>query len=386
LCVAGRTLWRSQRGLDMVNVGVVGLGTMGLGIAQVFLAAGHSVLATDSNAPTRQSAKGRLAQTLDKRVAAGKITTEKSHADVSRFAVFEGLVDLAPCDLVIEAIAEKLDAKRALFAELEPILSKKAILATNTSALSINEMSQVLVRPERLLGLHFFNPAPAMKLVELVVRSTNAPDAIRLARQIVEAAGKTVIECADQPGFIVNRCARPFYGEALAMLEEGQSAVDIDAAMLAAGYRLGPFALIDLIGADINLAATKSLYDGMQNHPRYYLFQSLIDQVASGKLGAKTGKGFVTGTQIAPQVNDAIVLRIEATLANEAASLLDDGAQSPASIDLAMKLALNFPRGPFESAQRWGLTAVRDALTALAINAPPPLKGRYDISPSLLSL
>lgn len=370
----------------MANVGVVGLGTMGLGIAQVFLAAGHSVLATDSNAPTRQSAKGRLAQTLDKRVAAGKITTEKSHADVSRFAVFQGLVDLAPCDLVIEAIAEKLDAKRALFAELEPILSKKAILATNTSALSINEMSQVLVRPERLLGLHFFNPAPAMKLVELVVRSTNAPDAIRLARQIVEAAGKTVIECADQPGFIVNRCARPFYGEALAMLEEGQSAVDIDAAMLAAGYRLGPFALIDLIGADINLAATKSLYDGMQNHPRYYLFQSLIDQVASGKLGAKTGKGFVTGTQIAPQVNDAIVLRIEATLANEAASLLDDGAQSPASIDLAMKLALNFPRGPFESAQRWGLTAVRDALTALAINAPPPLKGRYDISPSLLSL
>ena len=370
----------------MAIVGVVGLGTMGLGIAQVFLAAGHSVLATDSDALTRQAAQGRIAQTLDKRVAAGKITADKRHADVSRFTVLESLIELAPCDLVIEAIAEKLDAKRALFAELERILSKTGVLATNTSALSIEEMSQVLARPERLLGLHFFNPAPAMKLVELVTRSTNSPDAVHHARQIVEAAGKTVIECADQPGFIVNRCARPFYGEALAMLEEGLSPFVIYGAMLAAGYRLGPFALIDLIGADINLAATKSLYDAMQSHPRYYLFQSLIDQVASGNLGKKTGKGFVTGTQIAPQVNDEIVLRIESTLANEAASLLDDGVQTPASIDLAMKLALNFPRGPFESAQRWGLTAVRDALTMLAINAPPPLKDRYHISPSLLTL
>jgi len=370
----------------MANVGVVGLGTMGLGIAQVFLAAGHSVLATDSHAPTRLSAQGRLAQALDKRVAAGKITPPKRQADVSRFAIFEDLNDLAPCDLVIEAIAEKLDAKRALFAELELVLSKTAVLATNTSALSIEEMSQVLARPERLLGLHFFNPAPAMKLVELVTRLTNAPDAVHLARQIVETAGKTVIECADQPGFIVNRCARPFYGEALAMLEEGLSAVDIDAAMLAAGYRLGPFALIDLIGADINLAATKSLYDAMENHPRYFLFQSLIDQVASGSLGAKTGNGFVTGIKIAPRANDAIVLRIESTLANEAASLLDGGTQSPASIDLAMKLALNFPRGPFESTQRWGVTAVENALKKLAKSAPTHLKGRYDISPSLLSL
>ena len=370
----------------MASVGVVGLGTMGLGIAQVFLAVGHSVLATDSYAPTRLTAHDRLAQALDKRVIAGKITAEKMQMDLSRFAVFEDLACLAPCDIVIEAIAEKLEAKRALFAELESILSKTAVLATNTSALSIDEMSQVLARPERLLGLHFFNPAPAMKLVELVTRSTNAPDAVRFARQIVETTGKTVIECADQPGFIVNRCARPFYGEALAMLEEGFSAVDIDAAMQAAGYRLGPFGLIDLIGADINLAATKSLYEAMQNHPRYYPFKSLVDQVASGDLGTKTGRGFVSGTKITPRVNDAIVLRIESSLANEAASLLDEGVQSPASIDLAMKLALNFPRGPFEAAQHWGLTAVKDALTKLAASAPAHLKGRYNISPSLASL
>lgn len=370
----------------MANVGVVGLGTMGLGIAQVFLTAGHSVFATDSYAPIRLSAQDRLAQALDKRVAAGKITFEKRQEDVSRLSVCESLNNLAPCDLVIEAIAETLEAKKAVFAELEPILSKSAVLATNTSALSIHEISKVLARPERLLGLHFFNPAPAMKLVELVTRTTNKSDSVLLARQIVETTGKTVIECADQPGFIVNRCARPFYGEALAMLEEGLSAIDIDSAMLAAGYRLGPFALIDLIGADINLAATKSLCDGMQNHPRYYLFQSLIDQVALGNLGTKTGKGFVTDLKITPRPNDAIVLRIESVLANEAASLLEEGVQSPASIDLAMKLALNFPRGPFESAQCWGLMAVQDTLTELAIKAPAYLKGRYDISPYLRSL
>lgn len=367
----------------MAVVGVVGLGTMGLGIVQVFLAAGHTVLATDGYLPARVSAKERLGHALDKRVASGKATPEKRDADLSRLSVLSDLTGLQPCILVIEAIAENLDAKRSLFKDLEGVLPPSAVLATNTSALSISEMSRVLARPERLLGLHFFNPAPAMKLVELVTRPENAPDAISVARRIVETAGKTGIECADRPGFIVNRCARPFYGEAFALLEEGKSAVEIDAAMLAADYRLGPFGLIDLIGADIHLAATQGLYNGMGGHPRYFVFRSLIDQVAKGHLGAKSGQGFVTGAKIVPRRNDAIVQRIEATLANEAASLLDEGVQTAASVDLAMKLALNFPRGPFESAQRWGFTNVRNILMNLSAEAPDYLKGRYSLSPSL---
>lgn len=367
----------------MAIVGVVGLGTMGLGIAQVFLAAGHSVLAVDSHVPTCKSAISRLAFVLEKRVAAGKMTAEE-HGDVlSRFSVFDGLEALKPCALVIEAIAEDLDAKRAIFTQLEAVLSTSAVLATNTSALSIAMISRPLARPDRLLGLHFFNPAPAMKLVELVTLPTNAKAAVAFARQITEQAGKTVIECADQPGFIVNRCARPFYGEAQAMLEEGFSPFDIDAAMLAAGYRLGPFALIDLIGADINLAATRKLYDAMNANPRYFVFSSLVDQVATGRLGAKTGHGFVTGATITPKPNDQIVQRIEAVLVNEAASLIDEGIQSAASIDAAMKLALNFPRGPFASAQLWGFSNIRAVLCKLSTQAPPHLTGRYNISQSL---
>lgn len=370
----------------MAIVGVIGLGTMGLGIAQVFAAAGNKVLATDSHGPTRETAIARMGLALDKRLSAGKLTSDAVQAALARVSVMESLADFKHCEIVIEAIAETLDAKQTLFKDLEAILPKSAILATNTSALSVGTMAETLARPDRLLGLHFFNPAPAMKLVELVTRPTNTTDAVTLARHVTEAAGKTVVECADRPGFIVNRCARPFYGEALAMLEEGRSAVEIDAAMLAAGYRLGPFALIDLIGADINLAATKGLNLGMGGHPRYFVFQSLIDQVASGRLGAKTGHGFLTGAQVIPHPNDTIVKRIESTLANEAASLMDEGSQSIESIDLAMKLALNHPRGPFESAQRWGLPAIREELARLAEKAPPHLKSRYEISQSLAAM
>lgn len=370
----------------MAVIGVVGLGTMGLGIAQVYAAAGNEILAIDGYAPARDTAKDRMAKALEKRVNAGKLTREAMTGTLARVSIVEDLSEMKASDMVIEAIVEKLDAKQSLFRNLEEILPKAAVLATNTSALSVCDMAASLERPERFLGLHFFNPAPAMKLVELVTRPENAKDAVAFAHKITEDAGKTVVECADRPGFIVNRCARPFYGEALAMLEEGRSAIEIDAAMLAAGYRLGPFSLIDLIGADINLAATKGLYDGMHGNPRYFMFQSLIDQVASGRLGAKSGKGFLTGIKVEPVQNDTIVRRIEATLANEAASLLDEGDQNMGAIDLAMKLALNHPRGPFESAKNWGFSAICDELDRLAASAPSNLKKRYEISPSLAAM
>ena len=246
-------------------------------------------------------------------------------------------------------------------------------------------MARGLKHPGRVLGLHFFNPAPAMRLVELIAPQGCDRAAVDLARRTAEATGKTVIPCPDRPGFIVNRCARPFYGEALALLEEGRAAAEIDAAMLSAGYRIGPFALIDLIGADINLAATESLSAAMGGHPRYHVFQALRAQVARGDLGRKTGRGFVYPAKGADPPGDAetIVLRIEAVLANEAAWLLAEGGTTAEGINQAMMLGLNFPRGPLDGLRRHGLARILDTLAKLQAQAPPHLRGRYAPSPAL---
>ena len=278
---------------DRPAIGIVGLGTMGLGIAQVYAQAGFPVVATDAHAPARDSAHSRMAETLNARITAGKLTEPDRDATLSRLTVADDVAALAPCQLIIEAIVEKLEAKQALFTTLEPLIAPGAILATNTSSLPIHAIAHSLKHPERVLALHFFNPPPAMKLVELAPHADTDPIAITRAQTWTEAAGKTVILCPDRPGFIVNRCARPYYGEALAMLAEGRSAAEIDAAMVAAGYKLGPFALIDLIGADINLAATEGMHSAMGQHPRYLPFPALKTQVARGNLGRKTGKGFV---------------------------------------------------------------------------------------------
>lgn len=370
---------------DRPTIGVVGLGTMGLGIAQVYAQAGFPVIATDAHPPARDTAKSRLTEALQSRVAAGKLTEADRDATLSRVIVAEDLTALTPCKLVIEAIVEKIEAKQVLFALLEDIVAPETILATNTSSLPIHAIVQGLKHPERTLALHFFNPPPAMKLVELAPHTGTDPDAVACARTWTEAAGKTVILCPDRPGFIVNRCARPYYGEALALLSEGRTAAEIDAAMTAAGYRLGPFALIDLIGADINLAATEAMYAAMGQHPRYHPFDALKAQVASGNLGRKTGKGFVfPDPPMTPQSNaEAIALRIEATLVNEAHWLLAEGGTTPDGIDTALRLGLNFPRGPFEALARHGKAAILAELTRLRAAAPEALKPRYDPAPTL---
>jgi 3-hydroxybutyryl-CoA dehydrogenase len=368
-----------------MTVAVIGLGAMGLGIAQVFAQAGQTVRATDASAEARGTAAARLAATLAPRVAKGATTQAECDAILSRLHVVDRIEDLAPADLVIEAVVERLAVKQAVFAVLEPLLPPHAVLATNTSSLSVAAIARGLAHPDRLLGLHFFNPAPVMRLVELIPHAGTAPDALATARRLTEGAGKTVIQCADRPGFIVNRCARPFYGEALALLEEGRSAGEIDAAMVAAGYRLGPFALIDLIGADINLAATEGLSAAMDHHPRYHVFDALKALVARGDLGRKTGRGFAFPADPLPAPTDAaeIALRIEATLANEAAWLLAEGGSTTDGIDTALKLGLNFPRGPFEALADHGRSGVLATLAALESAAPPHLKGRYLPAPEL---
>lgn len=365
-------------------IGVCGLGTMGLGIVQTYAQAGFSVLATDSFAPARDSALTRLAAALAPRVAKGAMTVADRDALLSRVTVIDTPDQMAPAALIIEAIVERLDAKQALFAALESA-APQAVLATNTSSLPVGAIAAGLAQPGHLLGLHFFNPAPVMKLVELVAHAGTEPAALTLARSVTEAAGKIVIAAPDRPGFIVNRCARPFYGEALALLEEGRSAAEIDAAMVAAGYRLGPFALIDLIGADINLAATEGLHSAMGGHPRYHPFAALRAQVAAGALGAKAGRGFTLKGETAPVPPDApaIAARIEAALVNEACWLLAEGGTTRDGIDTALKLGLNFPRGPFGMLQEQGATAIHARLDALEALAPAHLKGRYIPAPEL---
>jgi 3-hydroxybutyryl-CoA dehydrogenase len=353
---------------DRPTIGVVGLGTMGLGIAQVYAQAGFPVIATDASRSARDSASARLTEALQSRVTAGKLTEADCDATLSRLTVTDELKTLRACDLIIEAIIEKVDAKQSLFAALEAILTPDAILATNTSSISIHAIAQGLKHPERVLALHFFNPPSAMKLVELAPHAGTDPTAISRART-----------------WTVNRCARPYYGEALALLAEGRKARDIDAAMTAAGYRLGPFALIDLIGADINLAATEGLYAAMGQHPRYHPFDVLKAQVASGNIGRKAGRGFVfpdpPGTP--PQDSRAIALRIEATLVNEAHWLLAEGGTTADGIDTAMRLGLNFPSGPFEALAHHGRPAIVQELARLRMAAPEPLKPRYDPAPGL---
>lgn len=367
------------------TIGVVGLGAMGLGIAQVFAQAGFPVIATDAAAPARQGALERLAHALQSRVTAGKLAAEDRDTALAYFTVTDDLAGLAPCRMIIEAIVERLEAKQSLFQTLESIIADDTILATNTSSLPVRAISQGLRRPDRALALHFFNPPAAMKLVELAPNTATDPGATDRAKSWTEAAGKTVILCPDRPGFIVNRCARPYYGEALALLSEGRSATEIDAAMTAEGYRLGPFSLIDLIGADINLAATRGMYKSMGNHPRYFPFEALETQVATGRLGRKSGQGFVFPDQpVAPPPDAAaIALRIETTLVNEAGWLLAEGGTTPAGIDTAMRLGLNFPRGPFEILARQGRQKIRTELARLRMAAPEALKPRYDPAPGL---
>lgn len=368
-----------------MSIGIIGLGAMGLGIAQVFAAAGHQVRATDANHDTRSTARDRLSAALQSRIDKGAMTEEARQTLLSRLTVTDRIEEIAPAEMVIEAVVERLEVKQAVFAQLEPHLSSDAVLATNTSSLSVTAIAGTLAHPERLLGLHFFNPAPVMRLVELIPHAGTSPEAIRIARGFTEAAGKTVIRCADRPGFIVNRCARPYYGEALALLEEGRTAGEIDAAMTQAGYRLGPFALIDLIGADINLAATESLDAAMGHHPRYHVFAALKAQVEKGALGRKAGKGFTLPhvDAMPPRDAEAIALRIEATLANEGAWLLSEGGGTIEDIDRAVKLGLNFPRGPFEIVERHGRKTILAILSALEENAPAYLKTRYLPAPGL---
>ncbi len=277
-----------------VAVGVVGAGAMGSGIAQVAAAAGHPVLLLDARAGAAAAAIEALRGTFARMADKGRMPHAAAQAACDRLQVAADLSGLSRCGLVVEAIVEEIEPKRALLRELESLLPEDAILASNTSSISITELGAALRRPQRVAGLHFFNPAPRMPLVEVVSGLRTAPAVAQALMATASAWGKTPVLATSTPGFIVNRVARPFYGEALRLAgERAASCATIDAVCRdCGGFRMGPFELMDLIGLDVNLAVTRSVWRSFFHDPRFT--PSLLQQemVAAGLLGRKSGRGF----------------------------------------------------------------------------------------------
>ena len=272
---------------------ILGAGAMGAGIAQVCALRGFETTLYDLTPELAQAALARIRASLEKGVALGKTAPEAAAAALARLRPTAALEDCAAAGLVIEAVVEDLALKRALFARLEALLSPKALLASNTSSLSISALAGAVQRPERVLGLHFFNPPHLMALVEVVRGDRTSAETVEAGLAFTRALGKTPVVCVDTPGFIVNRVARPFYGEALRLL--GENAADpatMDALVRSLGFKMGPFELMDLIGLDVNFAVTQSVYHAFFEDPRYRPHPIQRRMVEAGRLGRKTGRGF----------------------------------------------------------------------------------------------
>jgi 3-hydroxybutyryl-CoA dehydrogenase len=274
-------------------VGVVGAGVMGTGIAQVAALAGHTVLLHDSRKDAATAARDQLGAWLAKAVDKGKVDAVEREAVLSRVEICDDLQSFSRVDLAIEAIAEDLEAKVALLVALESVVESKAYLATNTSSLSVTAIAAGLQRPEKFGGLHFFNPAPLMSLVEVVEGLATSRETLEIFVETARAWGKTTVTVKDAPGFIVNKGARPFYGEALKFVEEGGADfATTDSLIRSLGFRMGPLELIDLVGLDINLTASRSTWQSYYAEHRFRPSLLVEQRVASGHLGRKSGKGF----------------------------------------------------------------------------------------------
>jgi 3-hydroxybutyryl-CoA dehydrogenase len=277
---------------EIQRVGVVGLGTMGAGIAQVCVQAGVETVGREVTEELGDRARERIAHYLGRGVEKGRLAGEERDAALARLTTTTELADLAGCDLVIEAVVEELDAKQEIFAELDRLLPD-AVLATNTSALSVSEIAAAAKRPERVVGMHFFNPAPVLPLVEVVQAESSSAEAVHKAFAFAERIGKRPIRCRDTPGFVVNRILIPLLNDCVRVLDEaGVSPEDLDTAMTAGvNWPIGPCALIDLIGVDVHVHASAALFDAL-GEERMRPPDLLVRMQEEGRLGRKSGEGF----------------------------------------------------------------------------------------------
>jgi 3-hydroxybutyryl-CoA dehydrogenase len=355
---------------------------MGAGIAQVALENGHRVRIVDSEPAALDRARAGITDGLRRRAAKAGHGDRWVEQRLALLSAVDDLAGLARAEVVIEAAIEDLATKQEIFRALDRSVAADAILATNTSALSVSRIATVTPRPERVLGLHFFNPAPLMRLVEVASNPSTDPDVVDRAIVLVGRWGKTAVRCLDRPGFIVNRVNRPFTLEALRILRAGGGTIEsIDTAITAAGFPMGPFAFMDLVGLDVNLAAAIALYEALDRPARLRPSPIQEELVEAGTLGRKSGTGFYRyddgalvgpAEQFAtPTPDDALAAeeieeRIVLAIVNEAYRALGEGVAAPSDIDLAMRLGANHPIGPIEWAERMGLTEVAASLDALS--------------------
>jgi 3-hydroxybutyryl-CoA dehydrogenase len=354
--------------LTMNNVGVIGAGTMGIGIAQVAVQNGKKVVVVEVNEEVLNKSKAGLFKTFDKLLEKQKITIEDISNYKNNLLFTTDYNELKDADLVIEAIIESLSVKHAVFQSVESVVRPNCILASNTSSLSIASISAVLLRPDRFLGIHFFNPAPLMALVEVIPGVQTDVKVTELIKNEILSWNKKTVLVKDTPGFIVNRVARPFYGEALRIYEEGiADFATIDWAMTHfGGFRMGPFTLMDYIGNDINYTVTESVFEAFYYDPRFKPSFTQKRHKEAGLLGRKSGKGFYDYSEgvDAPLPNkdealgQAIFNRILAMLINEAFDAQFMSVASREDIDIAMKFGVNYPKGLLEWADEIGLEHV----------------------------
>lgn len=373
-----------------MTIGIIGSGAMGAGIAQVLATAGHPVRLLDQNADALRRALADMQGNLQKLVAKGKLTAEVAAAALASVRPTSDMHALADCGLVLEAIVEELAAKQAVLREVEAIVSADCVLATNTSSLSIASIAAACQRPERVIGLHFFNPAPLMQLVEVIPAVQTRAGLAHEMRTLVQSWGKLPVLAQDTPGFIVNRVARPFYGEAIRMLEEGLADVaTIDWALTElGGFRMGPFALMDFIGHDVNYRVTESVFTAFFYDPRYRPSFTQKRLFEAGYYGRKAGRGFYSyaadAVPPAPTRDEAlgrrILHRILAMLINEAIEALALRVASRDDLELAMIKGVNYPKGLLAWADELGLPLVLSLLDGLTAEYQ---EDRYRASPLL---
>ncbi len=363
-------------------VGVLGAGTMGAGIAQIAALGGRETLLYDAFEGAAERGAARLAEALAKGAARGRWSETDAEAAQARVRPVSGVEDLAGCAILIEAAPEELDLKRELFREVATVCGSETVLASNTSSLRVADIAAGVPHPERVVGMHFFNPPALMKLVEVVAAPESAEAALATTTELAEAMGRTPIRAKDSPGFVANRLARPFSLESLRIAGDGVAAPDrIDEIVRSAGFRMGPIELLDLIGIDVNLTIARSFFAQGGEPERWRPTPIQEAMVAAGRLGRKSGHGFYDYGDGDPQPADlgaivpalaehgdrdeaAVLDRLFAQIANEAAFALAEEVASAADMDTAMRLGFNWPRGPLEIAAEVGPRAL-EVLSAL---------------------